>query len=106
MNIDLNRLIPAFLAANDERRCRAMAALTESDLDQEAKAGYASPDRLLNQTEVAKMLGMHPTTVRRWRLPCHRLGRCPRYREDEVMAYLSSNAFQKHLKKLKHLREN
>ena len=104
MNVDLNRLIPAFLAADDERRRRAMAVLTESDVDQEIKSVNPGPDRLLNQAEVAKTLGVHPTTVRRWRLPCHRLGRLPRYRWDEVREYLSSQSFRHRLKELKELR--
>ena len=104
MNVDLNQLIPAFLAADDERRRRAMAALTETEADRRTEAVNSGPDRLLNQEEIAKTLGVHPTTVRRWRLPCHRLGRLPRYRWDEVMEYLSSQAFRHRLKELKELR--
>ena len=104
MNIDLNRLIPAFLAADDERRRRAMEVLTEADKDQEPDAGRSCPERLMNQTETAKMLGVHPTTLRRWRLPCRRFGRLPRYRWDEVMEYLSSQQFRHRLKELKQTR--
>ena len=104
MNIDLNQLIPAFLAAGDERRRRAMAVLTETEANPRAEAVTPCPDRLLNQAEIAKTLGVHPTTVRRWRLPCHRLGRVPRYRTDEVMEYVSSQAFRRRLKELKQQR--
>lgn len=104
MNIDLNRLIPAFLSADDERRRRAMAALTEPDPGRENETASPEPDRLLNQAEIAKMLGVHPTTVRRWLLPCHRLGRLPRYSRHEVAVYLSSDAFQMRLTALKQQR--
>lgn len=104
MSSDLNRLIPAFLAADDERRHRAMEVLTETDRDEAPGAARSCPERLMNQTETAKMLGVHPTTLRRWRLPCHQLGRLPRYRWDEVMEYLSSQKFRHRLKELKQMR--
>lgn len=104
MNVDLNQLIPAFLAADDERRRRAMAVLTGTELHQQTEAVNPGPDRLLNQAGIAKALGVHPTTVRRWHLPCHRLGRVPRYQWHEVMEYLSSQAFRRRLKELKELR--
>ena len=104
MNVDLNQMIPAFLAADDERRRRAVAVLTEPEVHQQPEAINPDPGRLLNQTEIAKALGVHPTTVRRWGLPCVRLGRLPRYQWDAVMEYLSSQAFRHRLKELKQLR--
>jgi len=106
MTVDLNRLIPAFLGADDERRRRALAVLTESESRPSDDEHNTPPghERLLNQIEVAKMLGVHPTTVRRWRIPCNRFGRIPRYRRDDVMAYLASKAFRQRLSDLKSLR--
>ena len=107
MNADLNQLIPAFLAADDERRRRALAVLTESESppSDDGDNTQPGPERLLNQIEVAKMLGVHPTTVRRWRIPCNRFGRLPRYTRDDVMAYLASKAFRQRLSDLKSLRD-
>ena len=103
-DIDMNRLIPAYLAADAERRQRAMLVLTGGDQVQALAADRACPERLLNQTEVAKVLGVHPTTVRRWCLPCHRLGRVPRYRTAEVMEYIGGQTFRRRLRELKQIR--
>lgn len=43
--------------------------------------------------------------IRRWRIPSHRLGRVPRYRLEDVMQYLGSQAFRRRLKELKQIRE-
>lgn len=106
MHADLNQLIPAFLAADDDRRRRALAVLTqpESPPSDDGDNAQPGPECLLNQIEVAKMLGVHPTTVRRWLIPCHRFGRVPRYKRDDVMSYLASKAFLQRLKDLKSLR--
>lgn len=104
-DLDLNRLIPAYLAAAAEKKQRAMAVLLGGDVAQESRADHAQAERLLNQIEISQMLNVHPTTVRRWRLPCHRLGRVPRYRMDEVMEYVASPAFRRRLKELKQMRD-
>ncbi len=103
--IDLNRFIPAYLAADGEQRQRAMAILIGADPTEEAELGARAPERLLNQIEIARVLGVHPTTVRRWAIPCHRLGRVPRYRIDEVMAYIRSPKFRRRVNALKQKRD-
>ena len=91
---DLNVLIPAFMAANEERRRRALVVLRAgSDVACAVEERDRSPERFLNQVELAKHLAVHPTTVRRWEIPCHRLGRVPRYKLSEVEAYLASPEF-------------
>ena len=103
--IDLNRFIPAYLAADGERRQRAMAALIGSEPCEETEVNHDAPEHLLNQIEIARVLGVHPTTVRRWQIPCHRLGRVPRYRMEDVMAYVASPTFRRRLKELKQMRD-
>jgi phosphoenolpyruvate carboxylase len=105
VDIDLNRLIPAYLAADAEKKQRVMAVLVGVEPNEEPEADHRQPERLLNQIEIAEVLNVHPTTVRRWRLPCHRLGRVPRYRMDEVMEYVASPAFRRRLKELKQMRD-
>ena len=54
--------------------------------------------RMLNSTQVAKALGVNPSTLSRSRAQgagprVHWLGRsCPRYREDDVLEWLERNA--------------
>ena len=105
VDIDLNRLIPAYLAADAARRQHALSVLTGGEQAKEPQPNPSQSERLLNQIEIAGMLNVHPTTVRRWRLPCHRLGRVPRYRMDEVMEYVASPAFRRRLKELKQMRD-
>jgi predicted DNA-binding transcriptional regulator AlpA len=61
------------------------------------------PDRvrlpkMLNSTQVAKALGVNPSTLSRWRAQgvgprVYWLGKsCPRYREDDVLEWLERNA--------------
>ena len=99
--IDLNRFIPAYLAADEAQRQRAMSALTGAEPPEKEELGARAPERLLNQIEIARVLGVHPTTVRRWNIPCQRLGRVPRYRIDEVMAYIGSPKFRRRVNELK-----
>jgi hypothetical protein len=104
MENDLNHLIPAFLAANERQRGRAMAALTAAGPEQDDGPQAPRRDQLLNQTEIAKVLRVHPTTIRRWQVPCYHLGRASRYQVDEVMEYVRSQAFRRRLKELEQLR--
>ena len=54
--------------------------------------------KMLNTTEVAKALGVNPSTVSRWRSRgvgprVYWLGQsCPRYREEDVLEWLERNA--------------
>ena len=57
-------------------------------------------------SRIANLLHVHPTTVRRWKLPGQWLGRWPRYQVDEVMAYLKSESFKAHLRQLKQVRKD
>jgi predicted DNA-binding transcriptional regulator AlpA len=53
---------------------------------------------MLNSTQVAKALGVNPSTLSRWRAQgvgprVYWLGKsCPRYREDDVLEWLERNA--------------
>lgn len=99
---DLNELIPAFLAADEKRRQRALLILNGQEVAVVPTCQDGeSQDRWLNQAELARHLGIHPTTVRRWRIPCHRLGRVPRYELGEVVRYLESVAFRRRIAELK-----
>jgi hypothetical protein len=54
--------------------------------------------KMLNSTEVAKALGVNPSTLSRWRAQgigprVYWLARtCPRYREEDVLEWLDRNA--------------
>jgi excisionase family DNA binding protein len=49
-------------------------------------------ERLLDPKEVALILKVRPVTVYKWAsrgiLPCHRLGRLVRFKEDDVRAFV------------------
>ena len=97
--VSLDQLVPAFMAAPANLREQALDLLLGK-----AEAVDLNPDPhdpFLTQRQVAALLAVHPITVRRWRLPCHRFGRVPRYRRSEVLAYLAQPAFLAHLRKLK-----
>lgn len=58
----------------------------------------ASPERLLTAEETAEMLGIKTQTLAVWRtcgrykLPFHKVGRCVRYKLDDVVKWLDGNA--------------
>jgi len=96
-------MVPAFQAADADRRKRAIEVLLGED-DGEGRQEEGNPhesERWLNQTELAKHLGVHPTTIRRWKIPCCSLGRLPRYKVSEVEQHMGSKAFKSHLEMLK-----
>ncbi len=76
------------------------ALLGEDPVDDHGDAGSA-PERWLSQIELARHLGVHAATIRRWKLPCTMLGRMPRYRVSEVEAYMKTKAFKRRLELLK-----
>jgi excisionase family DNA binding protein len=51
--------------------------------------GYQAPEPLLNDSDAAKFLGLHPKTVqrmaRRKELPHYRVGKYYRYRASELI---------------------
>ena len=100
-SVGLDVMIPAFQAADAERRSRALVVLLDGDDSGEAADEMPHAERWLNQMELAERLGVHPTTVRRWRLPCRRLGRLPRYLWSEVEAHMNSRTFKRRLAELK-----
>lgn len=102
-SVDLNQMIPLFLAASEERRAEAFAVLRG---DLKDKDELNDVGRLVTQKEIADMLHVHPTTVRRWKLPAQWLGRWPRYQVDEVKAHLGSDSFQDRLRQLKQVRKD
>jgi len=67
------------------------------ELDKE-RADLGALPRLLNSTQVAKALGVNPSTLSRWRAEgvgprVYWLSRtCPRYREQDVLEWLERNA--------------
>lgn len=65
--------------------------------DKEPAEGARLP-KLLNSTQVAKALGVNPSTLSRWRAQgigprVYWLAKtCPRYREEDVLEWLERNA--------------
>ena len=99
---DLNMLIPVFLDADPGRRQAALDVLNGSDAHEaHHDAEPTSGEAYLTQQGLAKTLHVHETTVRRWAIPCHRLGRVPRYLMSEVREYLGSSDFKARLTELK-----
>jgi hypothetical protein len=99
---DLNALVPLYMAATPELRGKALALLRGQAPDGQGLSGEESDgERMLTQQELASKLRIHETTVRRWGIPCHRLGRVPRYLLSEVRPYLESPAFKNQLAQLK-----
>lgn len=98
---DLNSLVPAFLTADPESRRAALAVLRGEAVERDSAPPQPDTERFLNQQELGEVLGIHTTTIRRWAIPCHRLGRVPRYSMTEVHEYLASRAFKRRLGALK-----
>jgi hypothetical protein len=97
---ELADLIAAFMAAAPAQRIAAMAVLLR-DRDDGGEPADNGKERFLNQQQLAETLGVHTTTIRRWGIPCHRLGRVPRYLMAEVREYLDSKTFKRRLAELK-----
>ena len=97
----LDRLVPAFMTANAERRERAIDILMGVGEDRAQSSTTDHEERFLNQQEIAELLNVHPITIRRWKVPCHRMGRVPRYLRTEVEAYLKQPEFAAQLQQLK-----
>ena len=101
----LDVLVPAFQAADADRRAKAIAVLLGEDLVEESTEKDSAPERWMSQIELAKYLGVHPSTIRRWQIPCAMLGRLPRYRVSEVEAHMKTKAFKRLLEQQKKERD-
>lgn len=78
---NLEDLIAAAMSAPPERREEALRLL---------RGQVPKPEPYFTLSELARRLGVCRATLRRWRVPGHRLGASPRYRLTEVEAYLRS----------------
>jgi excisionase family DNA binding protein len=77
------------MAARKRARSRARSGQREAA---SIEAGASGAERMLSRKEVARLLGVHPETIRRKEiaagLPCHRIGRQMRFFWAEVKAWV------------------
>ena len=91
----LEDIVQAVMAASPERREEALRLL---------QGNLPKPEPYLTLRELGRRLGFSTATLRRWQVPGHDLGACPRYRMSEVEAYLKTDAFKRRLMALRAMR--
>ena len=90
----LEDIIQAAMSASPERKAEALRVL-RGEIPSANPAPSLPPfGPYLTQKEVAKRLGLNPSTLWRWRVPGHDLGGRRRFRLHEVIAYLESDLFK------------
>ncbi len=94
-----NEFLAAAMAAPSDRLNQAMKIL-KGEPDKKATMPTV-PDRFLNLTELAKVIGIGRMSLWRWRVPGHNHAGRTHYRASEVLAYLDSPEFQKTVEALK-----
>lgn len=95
---DMETFFTAYKRADFTHKKRALSVLLGTDSERDAGRGSDDGERrLLNQMQIAEYLGIHPSTVRRWNIPCRKLGRLPRYSIPEVQNYVGSEEFKHRL---------
>jgi len=88
----LEDIVQAVMSAPPERREAALRLL---------QGNLPKPEAYLTLRELGRRLGFSTATLRRWQVPGHRMGACPRYRLSEVEAYLRSEEFKRRLMALR-----
>ncbi len=97
-----NDLLQAILSASDVRKAQALKVLKgEPEEDQPTRES----DPFVPLREIARMLCVHETTLRRWRVPSLHMGRCRRCQLSEVIAFLNSDDFRLRVQHLKEERK-
>ena len=91
----LEDIVQAVMSAPPERREEALRLL---------QGNLPKPEPYLTLRELGRRLGFSAGTLRRWQVPGHDLGACPRYRLSEVEAYLKTYAFKRRLMALRAIR--
>jgi len=90
----LEDIIQAAMSASPDRKNEALRILRGEVPAADATPSFPPLEPYLTQKEVAKRLGLNPTTLWRWRVPGHDLGGRRRFRLHEVVAYLESDVFK------------
>lgn len=93
------RLIAALEKAPAQKQEKAIAYL--EDPDQTDTSLCHDPEPYLTLRELADKLNFHPSTLWRWRVPCHELAGRPRFMASEVIAYLASDRFKNRARELR-----
>ena len=99
--ITLEDLIQAAMLAPPERKQEALRILRGESPAGSAGGSQPPPEPYLTQKEIARRLGLNPTTLWRWRIPGHELGGRRRFRLPEVVAYLESDEFKRRMSALR-----
>jgi hypothetical protein len=98
----INDLLQAILSATNSRKAQALSMLRgESTEEKPAR----DTDPYVPLREIARMLSLHETTLRRWKVPSLHMGRCRRCRLPEVIAFLESDDFRLRAQNLKEERK-
>ncbi len=99
--IALEDIVQATLSAPPERKKEALRVLRGEVPAADAAPSLPPPEPYLTLKEVAKRLGLNPSTLWRWEVPGHDLGGRRRFRLHEVAAYLESDQFKRRVSALR-----
>lgn len=99
--ITLEEIVQAALSASPERKKEALRILRGEIPPADAAPTLPPLEPYLTLKEVAKRLGLNPTTLWRWQIPGHDLGGRRRFRLHEVAAYLESDLFKSRVSALR-----
>jgi len=99
--IALEEIVQAAMLASPERKREALRILRGESPSACDVSSPALPEPYLTLKEVAKRLGLNPTTLWRWNVPGHALGGRRRFKLPEVIAYLESDEFKRRVSALR-----
>ena len=87
-------LLAAVVAATPERKEAALKVLRGEGIPPPPHEVHET-ERFVSLKECGRLLGVHPTTLWRWRIPGHELGGRTRYRMSDIEVYLKSKEFKR-----------
>ncbi|MCZ7636736.1 MAG: helix-turn-helix domain-containing protein [Verrucomicrobia bacterium] len=99
--IALEDIVQAALLAPPDRKKEALRVLRGEIPAADAAPSLPPLEPYLTLKEVAKRLGLDPSTLWRWQVPGHDLGGRRRFRLHEVVAYLESDLFKSRVSALR-----
>jgi len=106
MKTELEQIVGAFMAADDQRKANALLVLRGEARGGGPGGGTGTVETFLTLRGVGKALGVSPCTLWRWGVPGHELAGRRRFKLSEVQAYLATEAFHQRAADLRERRHN
>jgi transposase-like protein len=91
----LKELLEAALTAPADKKAEAIRVLRGEVTVMRTDVIPSAPEPYRTLRGLSRDMGISASTLWRWRIPGHRLGGRPKYKQSEVAAYLASEEFKR-----------